>query len=123
MAESCQVLFGQDFGRSHDTCLIAVAYGQQHRHQSDDSLSATHVTLYQAVHLMAALHILMYLAYHTFLRFGKLEWQMIVVEVIETGSYMTEYMSLDSPLTETRISHYCQLDIEQLLELQPVACP
>ena len=122
MAEGREVLFGEDFGGGHDACLIAVAYGKEHCHKGNDGLSASDVALYETVHLTSALHILVHLAYYALLCLGELEREVMVVEVIEICSYVTEDVTLDCALPESCVSQDCQLDVEEFFELEPVAC-
>ena len=65
--DGLEVLLGQNLRRSHDAGLIAVVQCDEHRHQRDEGLSATHVALQQTVHLSSATHILADFTDDTFL--------------------------------------------------------
>ena len=45
VADSLQMLFGQYLRRRHDTCLIAVVQGNEHRHQGYERLTRTDIAL------------------------------------------------------------------------------
>ena len=81
--DGLQMLLGQYLGRSHDTGLIAVVDGNEHRHQCHKRLAATYIALQQTVHLSAGTHVLTYLAYHALLCSGEWERQVLTVECVE----------------------------------------
>ena len=43
--DGLQMLFGEDFRGGHDTSLIAVVDGNEHRHQRHEGLAGTYITL------------------------------------------------------------------------------
>ena len=51
--DGLQMLLGEDFRRSHDTSLVAVVDGNEHRHKGYEGLATTDITLKQTVHLAA----------------------------------------------------------------------
>ena len=53
-----KMLCGQDFSRCHEAGLETIVQGQEHHHKGNDGLAAAHVTLQQAVHLMARTQVL-----------------------------------------------------------------
>ena len=77
------MLFGKDLRGSHDTGLIAVVDGDEHRHQGDERLSRAYITLKQSVHLSAGTRVLADLADHPFLCFRQWERQVVVIEGVE----------------------------------------
>ena len=58
VGDGLQVLFGENLRRCHDTRLITVVEGDEHRHQGHQCLSAAHIALQQTVHLSTRAHIL-----------------------------------------------------------------
>lgn len=86
------MLLGKDFRRCHDTSLVAVVEGNEHRHQSHQSLATAHVTLQQAVHLPAGASVLTNLTDDPFLCLRQLEGQVVMIERIEIVTYLGEHI-------------------------------
>ena len=81
--DGLQMLLGEDLRGCHDTGLIAVVDGDEHRHQGDERLARAYIALQQTVHLTAAASVFTDLADHPFLGFRQWERQVVVVEGIE----------------------------------------
>ena len=77
------MLFGENLSGCHDTSLITIVEGYEHRHESHKSLAASHVALQQTVHLSSASHVSPYLPDDALLRPSEFEWKMIVEETVE----------------------------------------
>ena len=82
------MLFGQDLRGCHDTGLIAVVDGDEHRHQGHQRLTGAYVALQQAVHLASAARVLTDLADHPFLCPRQREWQVVVIKGVEDLTYL-----------------------------------
>ena len=80
-ADVGKMLLCKHFGGRHDAGLIAVVHCQQRAQHCHHRLAGAHVALEQAVHLVAAAHILKYLAYHAFLGAGEREGEGLVQRV------------------------------------------
>ena len=72
------MLLGKHFCRCHDAGLVPVSDGYQRSQYGHHRLSATHVSLQKAVHLMAALHIVPDLGDNPFLGACKREWKGLI---------------------------------------------
>ena len=70
LADIYIVLLCKHFGGCHNAGLIAIIYCQQGAQNGHHSLSGTHISLKEAVHLMPALHIAVNLADDALLRPG-----------------------------------------------------
>ena len=81
--DGLQVLFGKNFGRSHQTGLITVVEGDEHGHQRHEGFTRTHVALQQPVHLSAAAHIGTDFMHHPFLCAREFERKMVGIEIME----------------------------------------
>ena len=57
LAEPAVMLFGQNFGGSHQRCLGASAHGCQHGRGGDDCLSGADIPLQQTIHGHVTTHI------------------------------------------------------------------
>ena len=112
------MLFGENLCGSHDARLVAVIYGDECYHEGHESLSAAHVSLEQAVHLPARLHVAVYLADDAFLSFCEAEWQMVEIETVEVAAYGLEDEALIAQLAILDISQYVELDVEEFFKLQ-----
>ena len=77
------MLFGEDLRGCHDTGLIAVVDGDEHRHQGDERLARADIALQQSVHLSSGTRVLADLADHPFLCFRQWERQVVVIEGVE----------------------------------------
>ena len=75
------MLLGKHFRRSHDAGLITVSDGYQCAEHSHHGLSAAHISLQQAVHLMSAPEVLPYLLYHPLLGACKREGECIITSI------------------------------------------
>ncbi len=75
------MLLRQDFCRRHYTCLKTVSYGYESRKDGHHRLSAADISLKEAVHLVAALHVVPDLCDHPFLSPGKGEGERFVAFV------------------------------------------
>ena len=114
------MLVRQDLRRRHDTCLVAVVDHQQRNHQCHQGLPRTYIALQQPIHLLAGLHVGVYLFDHAFLRVRQFERQQVFVEVVELLPYPRhlEPVGMQPPCRSTAQDR--QLVVEQLLELQPL---
>ena len=112
------MLAGQNFGRSHYARLIAIVQGDEGGHEGHDCFSATHVTLQQAVHLLAAAHIVPHLTDDALLRSSERELQDIVVKVMEIGPYSTEHMPHQSATAALDVMQDIEFQEKQFLELE-----
>src|SRR5512135_1190421 len=57
LLDRMEMLFGQEFCRSHEGNLIAVVNGEQRREQCHDGFSGTHIPLKQSVHRTGGFHV------------------------------------------------------------------
>ena len=78
-----QMLLGEDFSRRHDTGLIAVIYGDEHRHQRHKGLARTHIALQQTVHLASRTYVDANFPDDTLLGLCQREGQIVVIEGIK----------------------------------------
>ena len=76
-----KMLLGQDFRRCHETGLVAVSHGDEGTEYRYHGFAGTYVSLQQAVHLVAAAHIVTNFPDHALLRIGELVRQRIVTSV------------------------------------------
>lgn len=116
------MLVGEYLGGCHDTGLEPVILGEQCAEECHECLTGAHIALQKSVHLLSALHVFVYLAHHTFLRGGEGEGQEMVVERVERLSYLIDTEALGVSFSLLDLPEYLQLDIEELLELKPLAC-
>ena len=68
--QSGKVLPRQNFRGRHEAGLATVVHGQEHSHEGDERLPATHVALEQAIHLPSAPHVVVDLVHDPLLRAG-----------------------------------------------------
>ena len=121
VAESAVMLFGKNFGRSHDARLEAVVDGKEGHQCGDDGLARTHIALQQAVHLVSRLQVGMYLPDDAFLRLGEAEGQHVAVEGVELLGDAREAPSLGHRLPRAGILQDGELEEEEFLEFQSAA--
>ena len=88
------VLGGEYLCGSHYARLETIVDSDKRRQKCHDSFTATHVALQQAIHLSAAFEVGVYLFYHSFLGFGKREWQIVFIKIIEMNTYSVHNKSL-----------------------------
>ena len=84
------MLLCEDLRRSHDTGLIAVVDGNEHRHQGHKGLARPHIPLQKTVHLSSGTYINADLPDHSLLRFREREGQIVAVEGIEDLAHLGE---------------------------------
>ena len=72
--DGLQMLFGKDFRRSHDTGLVAVVDGDEHRHECYEGLATANIALEQTVHLATRSYIGTNLPNHPLLGLRQWEW-------------------------------------------------
>ena len=65
------MLGGENLRRGHDGGLVTVVEGDQHTHHGDKGFAASHVSLQQAVHLLAGTAIGTDFFNNPFLRVGQ----------------------------------------------------
>ena len=82
------MLLCQNLCRCHHACLVAVVYGDEHRHQSHERLARAYVPLQQTVHLTARAHVLAYFSYHALLCTSQFKRQIMPVEPVELFTHM-----------------------------------
>ena len=90
IADGLQMLLCEDFGRCHQTGLIAVVQSDEHSHQGYERLARAYVALKEPVHLSAAAHIGPDLVHHPFLGTREFERKMMGVETVEDVSDAVE---------------------------------
>ena len=113
-----QMLPCKNLGGCHDTRLIAVVQRYQCCHKGDNRLAAAHIALQEAVHLLAAAHVLPHLADNAFLGPGERELQHIIVEVMEISTHATEHVSHQATGASLDIMQDIEFQKEQFLKLK-----
>ena len=116
------MLGSQNFGRSHHAGLESVVQGNQHGHQGHQSLSTSHVSLQQPVHLPPAAHVATHFLDDTFLSPRQLKRQVMGIKSIENLAYMLEHQSPELIAAFLGVTEDVKLHIEQFLEFQPILC-
>ena len=116
------VLVGQHFGRRHDAGLVAIVKRHHGRQYCHERLSAAHVALQQAVHLLAAGHVGPDLLEHALLGTGQRKRQRFVglVEIVPDAA---EDHTAVSPHADAFLAQKRKLEVEQFLEFQASLCP
>ena len=89
------MLFCQDLCRSHDTGLIAIVDGNEHRHQCHECFARADITLQKTVHLSAGAHVFSDFSDDAFLGFCQRERQVVAVKGVE---YMTDHGEYVAPV-------------------------
>ena len=118
LAYCFEMLLGKNLGRRHYARLKAVVYCQKHAHQGNERLSAAHITLNKAVHLLARLHIGMNLLDYAFLRSGEFEGQFFGIERIENLPYPIKDEALIFLLAVFHQAENVELYVEEFFELE-----
>ena len=124
--DSFQMLTSQYFGGCHDAGLVSIIQGNQCGHESDNRLTATHISLQEAVHLLSAAHVMAHLADNTLLRPGKRKLQNVVVKAVEISAHVSENVSHQTAAAAFYIMQDVELQEKQLFELEsqlrPLQC-
>ena len=74
-AQRGKVLLCEEFRRGHEGHLQAIGHGHQHCDQGNNGLTASHVTLYEAIHWERMLHVSQNLFQYPLLGSGQSKWQ------------------------------------------------
>ena len=122
LAYRFEMLGGEDLRRGHQARLEAVVERHEHRHERHDGLARTHIALQEAVHLPSRAHIGANLAEHPLLRSGEREGEHLGVETVEKPTYARKRDPLQRGCTPVAVALDVELQVEQLLKLQPFAC-
>ena len=109
-------------GGSHQRALATVVYGHQQGHERHHGLAGAYVALQQTIHLPSGAHVVADLVQHALLRPGQLERDALAVIVVEHGSNLQERYAGYALAALAGIAQYIELQIEQFLELHPLAC-
>ena len=77
----------------------------------------------QAVHLLAAAHVMAHLANDPLLRPRERELQDVVIEAVEIGAHLAEDMAHQATIATLDIMQDVEFQEKQLLKLEPQLCP
>ena len=113
------MLNGKNFCRSHNTGLESIVQRQQNTHQCHNGLTGPHISLQQPVHLGAAAKVLANLLYYPFLSIGKIKRKMVLIKITEVASHCFKRESFYLLFPDKVLHQQLQLNVEQLLKLQP----
>ena len=119
--KSFVMLSGQNLGRSHQAALEAIVHSHKHGHEGYNGLTAADIALNQAVHLATCIYVGTYFLYDTLLGIGERKRQTSVVEVVKPIGYTSESVSFGIVMPEPSAPDNVELDIEQFVELEPIA--
>ena len=114
-----KMLLGKHFRRSHYTGLVTIADSYQCRKHRNHGLSGTHITLQQAVHLMAAHEVRPDLLDHPLLGSRELIGQGVVAG-IEGRTHLRHRNTVFIPRTDVFLLEQGKLQQEEFLPFQPV---
>ena len=116
--DSFQMLPSQYFGGCHDAGLVSVIQSNQCSHESDNRLTAAHISLQEAVHLFPATHVMAHLADDTLLCSGKRELKHIMIKSVEVSAHIPEDVAHEPATVTFYIMQNVELQEKQLFELE-----
>ena len=115
------MLLGKDFRGGHDAGLVAVSHGNKGTEYRHHGFSGAYVSLEEAVHLVAALHILPDFPYHALLGAGELVGKGVVA-VVERLAHLGHGEAHGVVAADILLFEEAQLEQEQFLKLEAVGC-
>ena len=116
-ADIRKVLLCKNFCGRHDAGLVAVVYRKQSAQDGHHGFSGAYIALQQAVHLVPAFHVVVYLADNSLLRSGQFVRKGIVAR-IECGSDLRERQTYGTARVYVFLLQQTELQKEQFFELQ-----
>ena len=114
------VLLGKHFGGGHDAGLVAVPDGDEGTQHGHHGFSGAHVTLQQAVHLVAAAHVFADFLDHALLGGGELV-RKGVVAVVEGLAHLAHDKAHGIAAADVFLLEEGQLKEEKFLEFEPIS--
>ena len=115
------MLLGKHFRRGHDACLIPVPYSYKCSKYCHHSLSASHISLQQTVHLVSAFHVIADFGNHAFLCSGKRKRQGFIASV-ECFTDLRHLYPVFVAAVYVFLFQERKLKEKQLFEFKPVSC-
>ena len=113
------MLLRENLGRCHQRTLKSVIHSHEQSHEGNQCLATSHISLKQPVHLFSGAHILADLAKHTFLSPRQIKRKHLGVECIEFFTDSFYHHTGNRSLAVAGISEDIELEVEELLKLQP----
>ena len=114
-----KVLLGKDFRGCHEAGLVAIPHGDEGAEHRHHGFAGAHVPLQQAVHLVAAAHVVPDFPDHALLGIGELVRQRIVtsVEGLPDGRHLEPD---GAAAADIFLLEQGQLQQEEFLEFEPI---